>query len=217
MNRLEYLRNSKNLTRKDLAAILDVTPMTVYRYEKGERQINNKNLSRLSEYFGVSIDYILGNTDDLLNDSKPIVTAESKFAEESFVVPLVASLRCGFGAAGERIFDTIKNIELPPSWKYKYGSDIVVVKAVGESMLPTIRPGDFLISKPGDGWENGMIVVANVEDSDTIKRIYRANDGGIDLKPDNCKYRTMHFTPDDLKLYPPHILGRIVRNYGQDL
>lgn len=84
-------------------------------------------------------------------------------------------------------------------------------------MLPTIRPRDMLICKPGDKWENGSVVVINLEDSDTIKRIFRAEDGGIDLVPDNPEYRTKHFSPEKMQDCCPHVLGRIIRNMGQDL
>ena len=61
------------------------------------------------------------------------------------------------------------------------------------------------------------VVVINIDDSDTIKRIYRAEDGGIDLKPDNSNYLILHFTQNQLQINPPHVLGKIVRNMGQDL
>ena len=221
MNRLRELRKRKSMTQNELADILGVSAMSISRYESGKDGISNKSLVKLSEIFGVSIDYILGNT-DADTDAQPEwrdikVKPVPKFAEETFKVPLVATLRCGYNRAGQRVYDVIQEIDLPPSYRDKYGEDILLIKAIGESMLPTIRPRDLLICKPGDSWTEGVVVAVNVDDSDTIKRIQRAQDGGIDLVPDNPKYREIHFSKSDLQSYPPHILGRVVRNLGQDL
>ena len=219
MNRLRELRKRKGLTQSDLAEKLGVTSMSISRYENGKDEINNKNLKKLSEIFDVSIDYLLGNTEEEHSSDwqeisiKPVPV----FSEGSFTAPLVASLRCGYNHSGTRVYDVLQEIELPSSFKTKYGDDIVLIKAIGESMMPTIRPRDLLICKPGNAWKDGSVVVINIDDSDTIKRIQRTKDGGIDLIPDNPEYRTTHFTKTELADYPLHVLGRIVRNMGQDL
>lgn len=210
------------MTQSDLAERLGVSAMQISRYENGKDEINNRNLVKLSEIFCVSIDYILGNVDADSPDAQPEwrdikVKPVPKFAEETFKVPLVATLRCGYNRAGQRVYDVIQDVDLPPSYRDKYGDDILLIKAIGESMLPTIRPRDLLICKPGDSWTEGAVVAVNIDDSDTIKRIHRAKDGGIDFVPDNPKYREIHFSKSDLQSYPPHILGRVVRNMGQDL
>lgn len=63
--------------------------------------------------------------------------------------------------------------------------------AEGNFMLPAIRPSDQLICIPRDAWRDGNIVVIDINDADTIKRIYRAKDGGIDLIPDNKQFKSM--------------------------
>ena len=131
------------------------------------------------------------------------------------MIPVVASLRCGFGRSGEAIFKDKKPV--PRSYVKRWGDDIVYYEAVGESMSPTITPGDLLVTVPGSVWEDGWIVVVDVNDSDTIKRIYRAEDGGIDLVPDNTKYKPMHLTPEDLMIYNVAVLGHVVKPIGPDL
>ena len=85
-------------------------------------------------------------------------------------------------------------------------------------MMPTITPGDLLITIPGQAWENGWIVIIDINDSDTVKRIYHADDGGINLVPDNIqKYQTMHIKPKDLKTYNVTVLGHVVKAISPDL
>ena len=63
MNKLYELRKEKGLTQAQVAEVIGCTYQAFQRYEKGLREPDFATLQKLSEYFGVSIDYILGNTD----------------------------------------------------------------------------------------------------------------------------------------------------------
>lgn len=60
-NRIRELRKAKNLTMKELGAVVDLAESTISQYETGKRQPDNETLLRLGEFFGVPVDYILGN------------------------------------------------------------------------------------------------------------------------------------------------------------
>ncbi len=59
--RLTLLRESKELKKKDLAAIVNVSPSCISQYERGTSIPGHDILIKLSQYFGVSIDFLLGN------------------------------------------------------------------------------------------------------------------------------------------------------------
>lgn len=63
MNKINSLRQEKNLTLKELADILGVSEATVSRWENGKSDIRGKNLKKLSDFFDVSESYILGYSD----------------------------------------------------------------------------------------------------------------------------------------------------------
>lgn len=63
MNRLRELRIEKGLLQSDIAKIINKSERTVGFYETGERDMGTETLSKLSDFFNVSIDYILGKTD----------------------------------------------------------------------------------------------------------------------------------------------------------
>lgn len=63
MNRLKYLREEKNMLQEDLAKVLDVSQKTISNYETGERDMSTETLTKLSEYFNVTTDYLLGKSD----------------------------------------------------------------------------------------------------------------------------------------------------------
>ena len=77
-------------------------------------------------------------------------------------------------------------------------------------MFPTIKSGDLMLCYPGDMWDDGTIVVLNINGSDTVKRIYHAFDGGIDLIPDNRQYKSMHYSPKEIDEYQIRVLGHVI-------
>ena len=217
MNNLKLLRKKKNLSQEELGKLVGVTKMTISRWEKGGSDIDINNLKKLSQYFGVSIDYILGNESgqqDVWREVKEVPQLE--VTEDVTAIPLVASLRCGYDYAGQP-YNVIKAFPIPKQWIKKWGSNIVANRAEGNSMSPTIRSGDIMICVPGEAWSDGNIVIIDINDSDTIKRIYRSSDGGIDLIPDNKSYKAVHYTPEELETYQAHVLGRVAKVIGPDL
>lgn len=60
MNRIKELRLNKKLNQKELADIVNVKQNTISNWELGVTEIDNNNLIKLSDFFDVSIDYILG-------------------------------------------------------------------------------------------------------------------------------------------------------------
>lgn len=62
--RLKELRKSKRITQQRLAIELNLNQNSISRYESGEREADYRTLIALSDYFQVSIDYLLGRTDN---------------------------------------------------------------------------------------------------------------------------------------------------------
>lgn len=62
MNRLKDLRLSRGMQQKDVAALLNCTPVSVSRYETGERDPDIETILRLCEIFGCTADYLLGRS-----------------------------------------------------------------------------------------------------------------------------------------------------------
>ncbi len=62
--RLRDLREDADLLQKDVAAYLNCSQVCYSFYENGKRDIPTEVLIRLAAYYGVSIDYLLGQTDN---------------------------------------------------------------------------------------------------------------------------------------------------------
>lgn len=66
--RLRALRESKKLTQQNLADILSISKSTYVKYERGEREPKFDTLAELSRFYEVSIDYILGHSNESNRD-----------------------------------------------------------------------------------------------------------------------------------------------------
>ncbi len=64
MFRLKELRQKHRLSQVTLAIDLNTSQNTISRYETEEHQANYKTLIAIADYFNVSIDYLLGRTDN---------------------------------------------------------------------------------------------------------------------------------------------------------
>lgn len=60
MNILKQLRLNKGVLQKEVANYLGVDRTTYVKYERGDSEPNHDMLSKLADYFDVSIDYLLG-------------------------------------------------------------------------------------------------------------------------------------------------------------
>ncbi|MCK8825491.1 helix-turn-helix domain-containing protein [Fuchsiella alkaliacetigena] len=62
--RLRKLRKEVNLNQEEVADDLDISSSSLGGYEREERWPTNKELLvKIADYYGVSVDYLLGRTD----------------------------------------------------------------------------------------------------------------------------------------------------------
>ena len=62
MERIKELREAKGLNQQGLAIKLNVSQSSISYYETGERKPDLDALIQLSDYFDVSIDYLVGRS-----------------------------------------------------------------------------------------------------------------------------------------------------------
>lgn len=62
--RIRDLREDKDLTQRELAEALHCSQQVYSNYELGQRDIPTEVLIRLSDFYRVSVDYILGISDN---------------------------------------------------------------------------------------------------------------------------------------------------------
>lgn len=62
--KLRELRKERRISQLKLAMDLGMNQNSISRYETGERQADYETLITFADYFKVSIDYLLGRTDN---------------------------------------------------------------------------------------------------------------------------------------------------------
>lgn len=67
MNRLRELRKSKNLTQKQVAKEINVSAQSYGYYENWINKPDPETLVKLADFFDVSIDFLVGRSDDFDN------------------------------------------------------------------------------------------------------------------------------------------------------
>ncbi len=61
--RLKSLRLQRNITQKAIADAIGVSPVSLQRFEYGTVKPKLDTVIALADFFGVSLDYLVGRTD----------------------------------------------------------------------------------------------------------------------------------------------------------
>lgn len=109
--RIRKLRRSLDLTGADVAEKLGISTQYYYNIERGRRKLSAEMALKLAEIFGVSLDYLLGNSIGSL--------IEKRLDELGMTIEELAKL-------SNVREDYIRNIEriIPSPWEYERGEKI---------------------------------------------------------------------------------------------
>lgn len=86
MENLKFLRNNAGLSQAELAAKLKMPQTTYSHYESGRSEPSIENILKIADYFGCSIDYLLGH------ETKNILHLDSWTAKEKVAINLMKQL-----------------------------------------------------------------------------------------------------------------------------
>lgn len=91
------MRTAKGLSARALATSVGLSHSTIARIEKGERKISTPQAVAIAEFFGVSVDYLLGKTADemfagFVDSMKKVFLNETASADGSVTQDLDSSL-----------------------------------------------------------------------------------------------------------------------------
>ena len=79
MNRIIDLREDRNLRQTDVAAATGIDQKTLSNYETGKTNPDSFAIIALAKFFGVTTDYLLGETRLNLKDKRAVI----KYIEET--------------------------------------------------------------------------------------------------------------------------------------
>lgn len=80
--RFSGLLDVKGIPKKVVAELLGVTYRTINNYENGQREPSLEQVGKLADFFGVSVDYLAGKSDDpqlVRAEARNTTPAEAEF------------------------------------------------------------------------------------------------------------------------------------------
>lgn len=86
MNRIKQLRNEKNINQDVLSKLLGLEVAAISKLETGRVPLKDEYIIKLSEYFNVSTDYLLGKS-DIRNPEKLEDTLELRNFMKNYTPP----------------------------------------------------------------------------------------------------------------------------------
>ena len=202
MNRLRFLRNEKGESLEKIAKFLNVTIQTISNYETEKRDMNPDTILKLSEYFGVSTDYLLGKS-DARNNTSNIDESDKKF----YMCPVYGQISAGQPNWAEECIEGRLPLD-PDLMGIVNPEEHFFLRVNGESMNKVVRNGAFALIHKQDMVDDGEIAVVLVNGYDaTLKKFTRQGDMII-LEPqsNDDSFKTQVY----VKNTPIKILGKYV-------
>ena len=138
--RIKQVRESQGLNQRDFGQRLSVSLPTITRVEKGYRVPDGEFIVRMVEAFDCDVRWLL--------------LGEGDIAGECGRIPILTKISDDWPHIPEQ--NIAGYLSLPD-----VASDTVAIKAVGEEMLPSIRPGDFVLFKPGEAGQGDVVVLTD--------------------------------------------------------
>ncbi|SDX04482.1 DNA-binding transcriptional regulator, XRE-family HTH domain [Paenibacillus sp. PDC88] len=86
--RLLALRKEKKLTQQEISKLLKMARTTYSGYENGSREPDNETLDKIANFFGVSVDYLLGRTEQkkqVLSESSRVLIDSLNLTDEEIM------------------------------------------------------------------------------------------------------------------------------------
>ena len=199
---LQNLRADKGVSQQVVADFLGVTKQAYSLYELGKRNPDNEMLYKISEYFDVSLDFLLGKS-NIKNIS---------LLENAIKIPVL-----GYVAAGipiDAIEDIIDYEELDPS-EFDGNYNYFGLKIKGDSMMPRIHDGDVVIVRQQPDIESGDVAIVCVNGDEATCKQVKKHPEGISLIPYNNSYEVKFYTNKEIETLPITILGKVVELRGK--
>ena len=211
----EARRAGVKVTQTKLAKNAGVSVPSIWRIANNETKgPNTEILQSIADTFANALGRAI-TIDDLIEKEREeipalpastinvdIDSAKSVGQEDYAWLPLYGDIPCGdlLQVGQEHIIDHL------PFPKQIIGAAQFVLRAKGDSMVPSISDEDLLLIEPGNLWENKDIVIAWVDGEVTCKRL-QLNHSPTLLVPDNRDHKIIQVSDETL------ILGRVVGRY----
>lgn len=176
--RMKAKRKEWGISAEEVAAALEVSVATVYRYEKGDiEKVPGTVLEPLAKILHTTPAYLMGWAE---KESESAIPPGFAPLPETVSLPRVGTIACGAPILAQQNIETYDDV--PSVWHADF-----TLACEGDSMLPRIQDGDVVAIRRTPNVENGEIAAVRIDDEATLKHVYRYPDRLV-LQPENTAY-----------------------------
>lgn len=191
MEHLKELRIAAGKLQKDVASALGIDRTTYVKYEKGSNEPNFDMVSAIADYFGVTVDYLLGREDP--RTPSPTIT------DDVVKFQIIGEVAAGYDHFAIEDWSG-EEIAVPREWLHgRAPSDFFALRVVGESMYPLYLDGDIVLVKrqPTVSHSGDVGVVLYEGDCATLKKV-ELREESLSLVPVNPSFPPVVLRGEDV-------------------
>lgn len=173
-DRLKTLIGSSHGSKKALSEYLGLKSQnTISDWLGGRAKSYQKYLPQIAEYYGLSLDWLSGNSD---KKEKPLTVGEELSVMPLVRFPVVGTIAAGYNCCaleeytGDFAYFSVDDLSAPPE-------EYFVLRIKGNSMYPKLLENDYVLVQKRSHVENGKIAVVILGESmksEPIERIRAA-------------------------------------------
>lgn len=204
---LAKLMDQNNITPYRLAKETGITQATFSRWKTGKVSPSIETLQAISDYFGVTVDYLLGSepnkkTATNNGDGNNGIPSNMVPYVPTGYIPILGLIPAGIASLA------VEDIEGYTSVDVSNPEECFALRVNGDSMINAgICPGDLVIIRTQQCADNGQIVACRVNgDEATLKRFKQQGDTVI-LLPENPNYEPIIVPCSDFEIGYASIMG----------
>ncbi len=178
--RIKCRRKELSMSAEQLAEKVNLSPATIYRYEKGDiEKVPADILKKVARALNSSPAYLMGWE----SENKPPIPAGFQPLPKRDRVPRVGQIACGEPITAEENIDAYD--EVPSAWHADF-----TLLCQGDSMEPKIKDSDIVAIHSQPMVENGQIAAVLIDGEATLKRVFIFEDH-IELRAENPAFPTI--------------------------
>lgn len=207
--RISELRRKRSMTQPMLAKAMNVSQSTVTSWENNRRAVSTEDITKLSDLFHVSTDYLLGKVDQPDPLDKLIATTQKHLSLATVPIQVYGTIHAGNAAWADE--DIIGKVMVSPQFIQKYGyQNLFALQVNGESMNKRIPNGYVAVFAKDIEPESGDVVAVLIDGEDAMIKVFRRTSQAVIFQPDSWlqTFQTYTYRKDDEQDY--RIIGKLL-------
>jgi transcriptional regulator with XRE-family HTH domain len=209
-SRITELRELLKYSQKDFAEKIGITQGALSQIESGKSNASFDTLKKISDEFNINCNWLikgigevsLSDVENILPDVRVTPIIQFAMMKDKALIPLVKQEAHAGYIQGYEDAEYIKTLDVYQIPGFERGN-YRLFEVVGDSMVPTIHPGEIVVCEFVKDWksiENGVLAVVIAKEGIVAKRIflYEEHRASLILKSDNSHYKTYSVDSHDV-------------------